>query len=130
MSVYIKMIFISRGITVTTCCTTCSCAVDIKEINYGGQSSTDMDWDTQHLMTSHQFLLSGEVGVTTPATTYDKSDEALVKVVRLCSSLKPLEINAEADGQRQSEGHREEGKETKNRHGFKMTDLGERSGEG
>lgn len=89
-----------------------------------------MDRDTQHLMASHQFLLSGEVGVTTSATTYDKSDEALVKVVRLCSSLKPLDINAEADGQRQSEGHREEGKETKNRHGFKMTDLGERSGEG
>lgn len=51
-----------------------------------------MDQDTQHLMASHQFLLSGEVGVTTSATTYDKRDEALVKVVRLCSSLKPLDI--------------------------------------
>lgn len=84
----------------------------------------------QQLMARHQFLLSGEVGVTASATTYDKSDEALAKVVRLCSGLKPLDINVKADGQRRSEGLREEGKETKNSHGFKMTDLGERSGEG
>lgn len=42
-----------------------------------------MEQDRQYLMVSHQFLLSGEVGVTTSATTYDKSDEALLKVVRV-----------------------------------------------
>lgn len=94
------------------------------------QRGPEMGQDVQHLKAWHQFLLSGEAGVTTSATTYDKGDEALVKVVRLCSSLKPLDINVEADGQRRSEGRREEGKETKNSHGFEMTDLGERSGEG
>lgn len=44
-------------------------------------------------MASHQFLLSREVCVMTPVTTSDKSDEALVKVVRLCWSLKPIDIN-------------------------------------
>lgn len=44
-------------------------------------------------MASHQFLLSREVCVMTPITTSDKSDEALVKVVRSCWSLKPLDIN-------------------------------------
>lgn len=44
-------------------------------------------------MASHQFLLSREVCVMTPVTTSDKSDEALVKVVRFSWSLKPLDIN-------------------------------------
>lgn len=48
-----------------------------------GLSATAMDQHRQHLMASHQFLLSGEVGVMTSATTYDKSDEALVKAARV-----------------------------------------------
>lgn len=46
--------------------------------------------DQQSLMASHQFLLSGEVCVMTPITTSDKSDEALVRLVRSCWSLKPF----------------------------------------
>lgn len=49
--------------------------------------------DQQSLMASHQFLLSEEACVMTPVTTSDRSDEALVKVVRFCRSLKPLDIN-------------------------------------
>lgn len=39
--------------------------------------------DQHSLMAVHQFLLSREVGVMAPVTTSDKSDEALVQVVRL-----------------------------------------------
>lgn len=49
--------------------------------------------DQQSLIAAHQFLLSGEVCVMTPVSTSDKSDEALVKVVRFCWSLKPSDIN-------------------------------------
>ena len=65
--------------------------------------------DQQSLMDSHQFLLSWEVCVMTPVTTSDKSDEALVKVVRFCWSLKPFDINlcrgrwAETVSERQTE---------------------------
>lgn len=62
-----------------------------------------MDQVLQCLMASHQFLLSRKACVMTSLTTYDKSDEALVKVTRLCWSLKSLDINQQADGQRQSE---------------------------
>ena len=44
-------------------------------------------------MAFHQFFLSREVCVMTPVTTSDLSDEALVKVVRFCLSLKPSDIN-------------------------------------
>lgn len=49
--------------------------------------------DQRRLMASHQFLLSRQVCVLTPITTSDKSDEALVKVVRSRWSLIPLDIN-------------------------------------
>lgn len=60
-----------------------------------------MDQDLQCLMASHQFIPSRKVCVMTSLTTYDKSDEALVKVTRLCWSLKSLDINLQADGRRQ-----------------------------
>lgn len=37
-----------------------------------------------------------------------------------------VDINVEADGQRQSEGQREEGNETKKSRGLEITDLGSR----
>lgn len=53
-----------------------------KEINYRGRAA--QRWTrTGSIMASYQFLLSGEAGVTTSAATYDKSDEALLKVVQV-----------------------------------------------
>lgn len=82
-------------------------------------------------MASHQFLLSREVCVMTPVTTSDKSDEVLVKVVRFCWSLKPLDINlcrgrwteTVSEGQT-AEGMSEKGK-TKSACGLDLTDRRE-----
>lgn len=66
----------------------------------------------------------------TPVTTSDKSDEALVKVVRFCWSLKPLDINlcrgrwteTESAGQTEEEGGvGEGGGETTSAYGLDMT---------
>lgn len=81
------------------------------------------------LMASHQFLLSGEVYVMTPITTSDKSDEALVKVVRFSWSLKPFDINlcwvrwmeTVSEGQT-GEGASEWKDKTKSIDGLDMTD--------
>lgn len=92
------------------------------------------DQDQQSLMASHQFLLSGEVCVMTPVTTYDKSDEALAKVVRLCWSLKPLDINlcrgrwTETEWGAKRGGDEWKGK-TKSSYGLEMTDRREWRGE-
>ena len=71
----------------------------------------------------------------TPVTTSDKSDEALVKVVRFCWSLKPVDINlcrgrwTETVSEGQTEEGMSEKAKTKSVDGLDMTDRSER-GEG
>lgn len=93
------------------------------------------DQDQQSLMASHQFLLSREVCVMTPVTTYDKSDEALVQVVRLCWSLKPLDINLCRGRWTEIEWGANRGEDewkdkTKSSYGLEMTDWREWRGGG
>lgn len=73
-------------------------------------------------MASHQSLLSGEVGVKTPATAYDKSDEALVKVVLQFQTFRYKRGGRWTETERGAAGRRDGDKDP--------TDLGERRGEG